>query len=287
MPTTIPVQEEPKRLAPTTATLRLLFGLSGNLCAFPNCKHLLLNEKGDFIAEIAHIEGVKGERFNSKMDNEQRRQPSNLALLCHAHHVETDDEKVWTVAKMREMKETHEARFRNPEQSILAGLKDWTQADELILPKNLDGMLNGIDSPLITEEDREEDREKYVRDVHDHLLKYKNIPRETRVFLGTVVERMETMEQNGLTRYEIHAVSIPAEDFRKAHQIAKAKLVRDCNDLERYGLGGISEGFDEHTVTIRYVGDNPFWNEVYAFCKKTNQEFRTYYLDLNFSGLEG
>lgn len=286
--TAIVEADEPKRLAPSLETIRQLFAFSGNLCFFPDCTHLLLNEHGTFIAEIAHIEGVKpkGERFNPNMTNEQRRHPSNLVPLCLAHHKETDNEAVWTVEKMRKMKADHESRFRTPEKAILAGLKDWTKSDELILPKNLNAMFKGIDSPLITQEGMEEDRERYLKDLHAYLLKYKNVPHETKAFLGSVVERMETLEQNGLTRYEIHSVHIPAEDFRQAHNIGRAKFARDCEALERYSLGGVSDGFDEPTLSIRYVGSNPFWNEVLMFCRNTNQSFRTYYLDLDFNGLE-
>ena len=84
--------EEPKRLEPTKETIRELFAKSGNICAFTGCNRLMIDEDGTFIGQICHIEGVKGERFNPKMTNEERRAPENLMLMCHEHHIKTNNE---------------------------------------------------------------------------------------------------------------------------------------------------------------------------------------------------
>lgn len=100
------------RLAATTATLRELFALSGNRCAFPGCEHPLVNEHGRFIAELCHIEGVKGERYNPAQSEEEKRSAGNLILLCHRHHVETDDVTTYTSTRLKEIKIAHETKYK-------------------------------------------------------------------------------------------------------------------------------------------------------------------------------
>ncbi|MDC5391594.1 hypothetical protein [Acinetobacter baumannii] len=112
-----------KRLAPTVQTKRALFLLSRNQCAFPNCRQNLIDERGHFIGEICHIEAANedGERFNPNQTNEERRDISNLILMCPNHHKITNDVHAYTVQTMREIKLTHEAKsygYRADEQDI-------------------------------------------------------------------------------------------------------------------------------------------------------------------------
>src|SRR5215468_8384861 len=107
------MRERPRRLAPTLETLRELFLKSGNLCAFPNCTALMMNEKGVFIGQLCHIEAAEpgGQRFNPAMTNEDRRATSNLMLMCYEHHKVTDDVKKFPVTSLKKMKSDHEKRF--------------------------------------------------------------------------------------------------------------------------------------------------------------------------------
>jgi hypothetical protein len=131
--------EKPKRLRPKLETLRELFLKSGNLCAFPTCPRLMMNEKGQFIGQLCHVEAAEpgGERFNPGMTNEERRAASNLMLMCYEHHVVTNDVKKFTVAKLRRMKRDHERRFAAPDRAIMQELKDWTLASEPTRVENL------------------------------------------------------------------------------------------------------------------------------------------------------
>ena len=47
------------------------------------------------------------------MSDEDRRHYDNLLLLCYAHHVETNDESIYSVEKMNIIKLEHEKRFRH------------------------------------------------------------------------------------------------------------------------------------------------------------------------------
>lgn len=101
------------RKAPNLATLRRLFALSGNQCAFPGCNHKLVDEDGVFVAEICHIEAAEplGERYNERQTDEERRCFENLMLMCHAHHKKTDDIKRFDVFALKEIKKNHETQF--------------------------------------------------------------------------------------------------------------------------------------------------------------------------------
>lgn len=101
------------RKSPASATLRRLFALSGNECAFPGCNHVLVNRDGVYVAQLCHIEAaeVGGQRYNDKQTNDDRRAFENLLLMCYEHHKITDDIDVYTVEKLKEIKSSHEQRF--------------------------------------------------------------------------------------------------------------------------------------------------------------------------------
>ena len=101
------------RLTPKQDTLRALFAKSGNQCAFPGCNHRIINGKNQLIGEVCHIEAAEigGERYNPNQSDEDRRDYSNLILLCHEHHVETNDVNEFPVSKLKEMKRLHEEKF--------------------------------------------------------------------------------------------------------------------------------------------------------------------------------
>jgi hypothetical protein len=97
----------------TTSTLKRLFALSGNQCAFPNCHVPLVNNKNALDSNICHIEAAQegGERYNPLMTDEERADYENLILLCRQHHDETDDVLKYTVDVLKAMKRNHESAF--------------------------------------------------------------------------------------------------------------------------------------------------------------------------------
>ncbi|MFB1079242.1 hypothetical protein [Photobacterium damselae] len=99
------------RKAPKIDIIKRLCILSKNQCAFPGCDHTILNENGEYIAQLCHIEAAEkgGERYNENQTDEERRAESNLLFLCHAHHKETDNVARYTVGVLKEMKRRHES----------------------------------------------------------------------------------------------------------------------------------------------------------------------------------
>lgn len=75
---------EKNRMEPLGQVSRELWILSGNECAWADCKERLLAEDGAWIGEIAHIVGAEpgSARHDSSWTKEQLRDATNLVLLC-------------------------------------------------------------------------------------------------------------------------------------------------------------------------------------------------------------
>lgn len=100
------------RKDPSRATIKQLFAVSGNQCAFPGCIEKLVD--GDnILGEICHIEAADkgGERYNPSQTEDERAAFPNLILLCPKHHIITNDIKKYTVEALKEMKASHAKRF--------------------------------------------------------------------------------------------------------------------------------------------------------------------------------
>jgi len=105
----------------TDKTIKRLFALSGNQCAFSNCEKKLVNQNNAKDSNICHIEAKNegGERYNPDMSEEERDDYPNLILLCIQHHDETNDVQKYTVEKLKQMKRNHEieiAKKLSPQQ---------------------------------------------------------------------------------------------------------------------------------------------------------------------------
>lgn len=98
------------RLPVRKEVLRDLAIRSKNKCAFPGCDRPLLNAEGVYIAELCHIEAAEpgGQRFNPNQSDEERRSAANLLFFCHQHHKESDNEALYSVERLREIKRHHE-----------------------------------------------------------------------------------------------------------------------------------------------------------------------------------
>jgi hypothetical protein len=74
---------------------------------------VLVSDKNLFIAEVCHIEAAApgGERYNPDQTQDERRAYENLVILCHPHHVETDNVAEYPAGRLRKLKMDHEASF--------------------------------------------------------------------------------------------------------------------------------------------------------------------------------
>ena len=100
---------------PSVATVKRLFAVSGNRCAFPGCEERLVDEAGGSImGEVCHIKAKSpdGPRYDAQQTDEERHGFRNLVLLCPTHHARVDrDPDKYTVEKLLEIKAQHEALY--------------------------------------------------------------------------------------------------------------------------------------------------------------------------------
>jgi hypothetical protein len=106
---------------PTQATIRRLFALSGNFCAYPGCsRHVADQATGAILAEICHIHAKNpgGPRYDASQSDKARNDYDNLILLCADHHkiIDTQPEN-YPAETLKGMKQAHEHSFGRPEQA--------------------------------------------------------------------------------------------------------------------------------------------------------------------------
>jgi hypothetical protein len=282
-------QEVPKRLRPTLPTVRYLFAHSGNQCAFPDCDHPLIDQYYNFVAHICHIEAAElgGERFNSAMTNEERRKPENLLLMCHRHHVETDDVDRFPVATMRRIKARHEAQYADGapvddqfDEAVRAIVEstivDLTKQQRLQLPSSLDRWFRwaGI-------EQTSEELPEYMERLMPLLEALRKLPVDTRGLLLVVVERGDDYG---------HDVGLPAPEVEHVTRMPQEVLHEHAVLLERYGVLYREEDYDDGLVWLgtRTLGDWgwPFWRDLKKFCSSTDESLDSFVMDLRFDLLD-
>jgi hypothetical protein len=105
-----------RHIVPSQSTIKRLFAVSKNHCAFPRCRQPLVHE-GKVTGRICHIKAASpgGPRYDAAQDDDARHAFDNLLLLCPIHHDVVDaDETAYTVARLVEMKASHEVSAGAP-----------------------------------------------------------------------------------------------------------------------------------------------------------------------------
>lgn len=95
-------EQKPKSLtAPSLRTVKRLFAVSQNQCAFPRCMTPMVDKtSSSVVGQICHIKGEKrgSARFDEDQPDAERQGFENLILLCGSHHkIIADDEAKYTV----------------------------------------------------------------------------------------------------------------------------------------------------------------------------------------------
>ena len=106
-------------------TLKTLFGLSGNQCAYPECKNTLIEPATEYsddlvTGQICHIYAVgeKGPRGKPELTEKELNSPENLILLCPNHHAIVDGQHgSYPAEKLKLWKRNHEDKMRNRQSS--------------------------------------------------------------------------------------------------------------------------------------------------------------------------
>ncbi len=96
---------------PSFVTVKRLFALSQNRCAFRGCEFPIVEESETVTGVICHIKArsVGGPRYDAHQTDEERHSFANLILLCARHSKLIDSEpERYTADVLREMKGEHE-----------------------------------------------------------------------------------------------------------------------------------------------------------------------------------
>ena len=267
--------EERRRLAPKLETLRRLFTLSGNLCAFPGCDHILVNNEGAFVAEVCHIEGAEagGQRFNPAQTNEECRAFENLMLMCHRHHVETDDVNDYTVGRLNEMKRQHEYRFSGALEQMRASVSDESWANVVDRPISLRRL-----NEVLGWSHSEDELAGTIELLEPMLERLGEVPRAARdVLLITLQRGDQTFE----------GVRAPFSELRQVTNLSNRALTEYVETLARYQLAHLDEDFDGRSfVETSDVDGWPFWRDLVVYCTKADVPLEDFVIDLRFDLLD-
>lgn len=105
-----------------TSTLKRLFAVSGNTCAFPGCTNRLV-VGGDIVGEVCHIRARSsgGPRYESSYPDVDAFE--NVIAMCPEHHTIVDKNPlVYPTEMLEDLKRRHEDRFEQPSDDEIGRL---------------------------------------------------------------------------------------------------------------------------------------------------------------------
>ena len=215
-----------------------------------------------------------GERFNPNMTNEDRRSFDNLMLMCHHHHVVTDDVERYNIEKLKEMKRNHEAKYSGIIGQMMNSITDYGMSLEYTPCFNCKKISRILDWGLTDEENREN-----ATVLDKHLQKLLDLPIETRQLLGIMVMR------SYWNRYDC---IVPIHEVERATGLKPENSIQNVEILERRGI--ISEieieeekGIPSCILYPDFESSFPYWNDIREFVKKTGTPIERICCDLDFS----
>jgi hypothetical protein len=243
----------------------------------------MIDMNGTMIGEVCHIEAAEkgGPRFNAKMSNEDRRKQGNLFLLCPTHHRAVDaTPKTYTVAKLRSMKETHEKKFREIDQTLQqkfeAQIIDQTDALVPQYPGTFAGLIGASYSSLsgspLTKE---------VQAFSDYIDKLRKVPNKERQFMLSILKRADKLEN---TRDRMY---VNVDDINSALGVSQYAIKKFGASLERYSVGDLRDyAPDEWVIEIYDPGEYIGWSQIVAFGNEKGIPLERFVIDLQFQLLD-
>jgi hypothetical protein len=230
-------------------TIKRLFALSGNKCAFPGCSVSFLNcEDESNLSNICHIEDAnpsthKADRYNPNMTDAERSDFKNLILLCPNHHIETNDPDKYSVNDLKDMKRVHEENMAEMLEN---------KASISSYPSVLGIIINNIGSSLIIDE--ENNGVKIAPDTEDKIL-YNNIKRHRAI-----------IEEYSVYQGKLNAIY---EEIEKQGSHKKAILLQNIRTLYLAEKGIYGSSIDEIRQNADLIIDN-INNEIWKILETSN-----------------
>jgi len=268
------MEEEVKRLTPTGETLRELYLKCGNLCAFPGCSEIMINSEGEFIGQLCHIEAAEigGPRFNKNMSNEDRRQFSNLMLMCYPHHKITHNEETYSTDQMKRMKQQHELKFSSIIDRIQNSLSDLSFTGPLGETTKCNRLGKALHWKI-----GEAEMLENSKILNNLLKKIENLPPETRVVLSIMIKRSYLKRESS---------EIALHEIEKAIGRNSTFLIQHIDILSRYDISSDHYEDDYGNHFIHLINDDSgwnYWNDIKIFSEEEKIDIRELITKLNFS----
>ncbi len=212
-------------------TIKRLYALSGNQCAFPGCKVTFLNtEDATNFSNICHIEDAnqsthKADRYNPNMTDAERSDFDNLILLCPNHHIETNDPNKYSVENLKKMKRDHETMIKNH----LAG-QNLISKHPTVLSKVVSSIGSQLfDSSLSEEPINAPDLEEKIK--YNNVLAYKPIIEMYKVYQGKLNKVYQEIENQGSTKKEFVLKNIKTLYLREKGKYTNFSQIRGNADV--------------------------------------------------------
>lgn len=287
-------KEKPKRLTPKAPVLRELYLLSGNQCAMPSCLNVIIDDKGAVIGQICHIEAAmpQGPRFSDLQTNDERRQLSNLVLICANHHIQIDSKKHendWPLAKVRKLKADHEANFKANFKAISGSLEqrfadqfsDITDALAPTRPSTFKAFDDTLPNFTLSKDEGPK-RSVQVSAFIDNLSK---VPDADRHFMLAVIKRAIKLD------FTVDGeISVHIDDVMNALSIGGSKLKKLGESLKRLGVGEVTEvgtkQGDEWHVCVVWPSEYLTWFDIDEFCNQKGYTIEDFVIYLKFDLLD-
>jgi hypothetical protein len=278
--------EQPKRLAHSKEVLRELLAKSGNVCAYPGCRAMMINKTGKFVGQICHIAGVRGERFDKDMSNEQRAAAANLMLMCYPHHVETNDVIAFSVERLTRLKQEHEAHFSDPGMLMYRAYVDQTSRKTSGKAATAQGLCRVLGWSHSASEAKELADE--INTVGERLSR---LDIQSRLFICAVIERVRLVKDTHNAR-SMGSLRLRWDDFTAATTATNEEVRRHLVALEAHRLGREDQiDMGEHEVPAIMLYETPvggwdLWTAIAEFCEVSGEPLEMMIVDLQFDRLD-
>ena len=206
-------------------TIKRLFSLSGNQCAFSGCNTTFTNPKNDTnLSNICHIAGAEkgGERYDPNMTDKERASYDNLILLCANHHIETNDVSKYTVSSLKLMK-------RNHEKDILKKIGTTDILNKY--PSSLAVVINHISSISLDNVDILTSTNIYSpgkKIDYNKVIVYKPILEQYKVYHGKLNKIYSEIEKQGSFKKELLL-----QNIHKLYLKAKGEILGEDSTIEK------------------------------------------------------
>lgn len=206
-------------------TIKRLYSLSGNQCAFPSCCTTFTSPENETnLSNICHIAGAEkgGERYDPNMTDKERASYNNLILLCANHHIITNDVSKYTVPSLKLMKQNHEKDI----------LKKIGTTDILNkYPSSLAVVINHISSINLDNVDILNSTNIYSPDkkiTYNKVVVYKPILEQYKVYHGKLNKIYSEIEKQGSFKKELLL-----QNINKLYLKAKGEILGEDLSIEK------------------------------------------------------